>query len=302
MSMERPTKAIIPAAGFGTRFLPETKAIPKEMLPIGDKPIIQYVVEELVEAGIEDIIIVRSGNKHAIEDHFTTPSEELVANLEAGGAKKKPLLDQVRALGNMANFVFVNQREDVPYGNAAPLLSAAHLIGKGESFIYKFADDFFTPEANSTEQLIETYMKYGVGVFACKLVEQEDEYKKYGFAAGERVDDHNLKMTSIVEKPETAENSPSNLASVSNYLFSSELLEYVTKAVKQHEDGEFMFQPIVQQMINDGHQFYAREIVDGEFFDTGNPLALLKTAVHFGLKNPQHSEEFRRFLAEQLSR
>lgn len=138
--MQQVTKAIIPAAGFGTRFLPQTKAMPKEMLPLIDKPIIQYVVEELVGAGIKDIIIVGSSNKRAIEDHFDEPSSDLIANLVAGGEKKKQYLDAVHELASMANFVYVRQKG--PYGNATPLLSAAHLINN-EPFIYKWADDFF---------------------------------------------------------------------------------------------------------------------------------------------------------------
>src|SRR5690349_17936937 len=176
--MKSITKAIIPAAGFGTRFLPQTKAMPKEMLPLIDKPIIQYVVEELVEAGIKDIIIVASSNKRSIEDHFDEPSQDLVANLIAGGEKKKHYLEKVEALASMANFVYVRQKG--PYGNATPLLSAAHLIDKGEPFIYKFADDFFDPKANSTKQLVETYEKYGGGVFACRSVVRDEEYNQYG--------------------------------------------------------------------------------------------------------------------------
>ena len=108
--MKRPTKAIIAAAGFGTRFLPQTKAMPKEMMPLIDKPIIQYVVEELVDAGIKDIIIVGSASKRAIEDHFDLPNEDLLANLRAGGDKKKPLLDKVEAIANLANFVYLRQK------------------------------------------------------------------------------------------------------------------------------------------------------------------------------------------------
>jgi UTP--glucose-1-phosphate uridylyltransferase len=121
--MKRPTKAIIAAAGFGTRFLPQTKAMPKEMMPLIDKPIIQYVVEELVDAGIKDIIIVGSASKRAIEDHFDLPNEDLLANLRAGGDKKKPLLDQVEAIANLANFVYLRQKG--AYGNATPIQCAA---------------------------------------------------------------------------------------------------------------------------------------------------------------------------------
>lgn len=295
--MKKITKAIIPAAGFGTRFLPQTKAMPKEMLPLIDKPIIQYVVEELVAAGIEDIIIVGSSNKRSIEDHFDEPNQDLIMNLEAGGEKKRHYIDAIRSLATMANFVYIRQKG--PYGNATPLLSVAHLVGEDEFFIYKWADDFFTPEANSTKQLIETYEKHGGGVFACKAVEREEEYGQYGFAAGERIDGATLGMSSIIEKP-GKENAPSDMASVSNYLLPGKLLHYVQEAAKNHTDGEFTFQPLVQQMIEDGHNFYAREIVDATFYDTGNPLEYLKTAFDFGLRHPEFGPELAEYLRKKL--
>ena len=296
--MKKITKAIIPAAGFGTRFLPQTKAMPKEMLPLIDKPIIQYVVEELVAAGIKDIIIVGSSNKRSIEDHFDEPSADLIANLVAGGEKKKQYLDTVHALASMANFVYVRQKG--PYGNATPLLSAAHLIADDEAFIYKWADDFFTPEANSTRQLIAAHNQHGGGVFACKTAVRDEEYTQYGFAAGERIDDHTIKMSSIAEKP-GKDKAPSDLASVSNYLLPAELVRYVEKAALVHSDGEFTFQPMVQQMIEDGHAFYAREIVDATFYDTGNPLEYLKTSFDFGLRHPDFGPELAAYLKDKLS-
>lgn len=295
--MNRPTKAIIPAAGFGTRFLPQTKAMPKEMMPLIDKPIIQYVVEELVAAGITDIIIVGSANKRSIEDHFDIPNEDLLNNLRAGGEKKKPYIDLVESIGNMANFIYVRQKG--PYGNATPLLSAAHLIGD-EPFIYKWADDFFTPEANSTQQMIDVYQQYGGGVFACKRAKSESEYGSYGFAAGEQVEHGLIKMAEIIEKPGSKDSAPSDLASVSNYLLPAGLMSYVEEGIKTHTDGEFTFQPFVQQMINDGHEFYAKEIKDAEFHDTGNPLEYLKTSFEFGLKHPKFGAELKDFIRSKL--
>lgn len=295
--MKQPTKAIIPAAGFGTRFLPQTKAMPKEMLPLIDKPIIQYVVEELVAAGIQDIIIVGSSNKRSIEDHFDEPSQDLIANLEAGGDKKRSYLDKVRSLASMANFVYIRQKG--PYGNATPLLSAAHLIDKGEPFIYKWADDFFSPDANSTKQLIETYNRFGGGVFACKKALRDEEYSQYGFADGSAVDDHTIKMTSVIEKP-GKDKAPSDLASVSNYLLPAELISYVEKAAITHKEGEFTFQPMVQQMIDDGYEFFAREIVNATFYDTGNPLEYLKTTFDFGLSHPEFGTELAEYLKKRL--
>ena len=295
--MKRPTKAIIPAAGFGTRFLPQTKAMPKEMMPLIDKPIIQYVVEELVEAGIKDIIIVGSSNKRAIEDHFDLPSEELLANLRAGGEKKQPYIELVEKIANLANFVYVRQKG--PYGNATPLLSASHLVGADEPFIYTWADDFFSPEANATKQMMDIYERFGGGVFACKRATHDSEYSSYGFADGDTIEDGLIKMNKIVEKP-GKENAPSALASVSGYLLPGGILEYIERGIKSHQEGEFTFQPFVQQMIDDGHDFYAQEIQNAEFYDTGNPLEYLKTTIDFGLAHPDFGESLRAYLRQKM--
>ena len=294
--MKQPTKAIIPAAGFGTRFLPQTKAMPKEMMPLIDKPIIQYVVEELVEAGIKDIIIVGSANKRAIEDHFDVPNADLITNLTAGGPKKQPYIDLINNIADMANFIYIRQKG--PYGNATPLLSAAHLIGD-EPFIYKWADDFFTPGANSTKQIISVYEQHGGGVFACKRVESDKEYDSYGIAAGNQVDDGLIKMDKIVEKP-GKENAPSELASVSNYLLPGDILRYVEKGAPKHTEGEFTFQPFIQAMIDEGYDFYAKEIVGASFHDTGNPLEYLKTTIDFGLNHPDFGDELAEFLRSRV--
>jgi UTP--glucose-1-phosphate uridylyltransferase len=294
--MNLPTKAIIPAAGLGTRFLPQTKAMPKEMLPLIDKPIIQYVVEELVEAGIKDIIIVGSSNKRSIEDHFDLPGEDLLTNLRAGGEKKRKYIDLVEGIANMANFVYVRQKG--PYGNATPLLSAAHLVGN-EPFIYTFADDFFSPAANATKQMIDIYQRTGGGVFACKRAESDAEYDSYGFAAGETLDDGLIKMNEIIEKPGKA-SAPSELASVSQYLLPGELLGYVERGLATHESGEFTFQPFVQRMIDDGHDFYAKEIEDATFYDTGNPLEYIKTTIDFGLSHPEFGDSLKNYLRQKM--
>ena len=298
--MKRPTKAIIPAAGFGTRFLPQTKAMPKEMLPIIDKPIIQYVVEELVAAGIKDIIIVGNVSKRAIEDHFDLPNEDLLANLRAGGPKKQPYIDQIEAIAGMANFIYVRQKG--PYGNATPLLSAAHLISEDEAFIYKWADDFFVAEESSTKQLIDTYEKYGGGVFACKRILHDNEYTQYGIADGEQADESTLKMSRIIEKP-GKDNAPTDLASVSNYLLPGSIMSYVEQGLKTHDpkSGEFTFQPYVQQMIDEGFDFHAREIVGGRFCDTGDKLEYLKTVIDFGLEHPELGEALRNHLQTRLN-
>ena len=296
--MKRPTKAVIAAAGFGTRFLPQTKAMPKEMMPLIDKPIIQYVVEELVSAGIKDIIIVGSQNKRAIEDHFDVPSEELLANLRAGGEKKKPYIDEIEAVSNLANFIYVRQKG--PYGNATPLACAAHLIGEDEPFIYAFADDFIVASPSRFEQMIAAAERYDGGVFSCKSVVNDSEYDRYGIVAGETVGEGIIKMSRVIEKP-GKDNAPSNLATVSSYVFTGKFFDYLDKAKEAYDGvGEFMLQPVVQQMIDDGHSYYACEIQNGTYYDTGDKLEYLKTVIDFGLSHEELGPELRAHLEDRL--
>lgn len=296
--MTRPTKAIIAAAGFGTRFLPQTKAMPKEMLPLIDKPIIQYVVEELVDAGIKDIIIVGSANKRAIEDHFDLPSEELLANLRAGGEKKRPFIEQIEHVSNMANFIYVRQKG--PYGNATPLQCAAHLVSADEPFIYTFADDFIVGTPTRFSQMIEAHERLGGAILSCKKVVKDDEYDRYGFAGGELVEDGVIKLRDIIEKPGKAA-APSDLASVSSYLLPGAFFQYLEAAAERFDgQDEFTFQPIMQAMIDDGHDFYGFEIKNGTYYDTGNKLEYMKTTIDFGLAHPELGGPLRDYLREKL--
>lgn len=296
--MTKVTKAVIAAAGFGTRFLPQTKAMPKEMLPLIDKPIIQYVVEELVAAGIKDIIIIGSSNKRAIEDHFDLPNEDLLNNLRAGGPKKQHYIDELDTVAEMANFVYLRQKG--PYGNATPIMNAAHLIGD-EPFIYTFADDFFVANPGRTQQLIDAYAQYCGGVFACKKVIDDAEYDRYGIVAGEEVADGMLKVARIIEKPGKA-NAPSDLASVSGYLLTPDIFPYLERHAAEHQDGELMLQPVMQSMIDNGNKFYACQIRNGTYYDTGDKLEYLKTVVDFAMKHEDLGPEFRSYLENKLAR
>lgn len=292
--MERPKvrKAVIAAAGFGTRFLPQTKAMPKEMLPLVDKPIIQYIVEELVDAGIEDIVIVTGYHKRSIEDHFDDMSADLRANLKQGN--KLELLEATKKISNLANFAYIRQKG--PYGNATPILNAEHLIGD-EPFIYTFADDFVVAEPKSRfKQMIDVYNNTGSSVFTCIRVDKDDDYKRYGIVAGTPEAEGLLKMSSIIEKP-GKENAPSNLASVSGYIFTPDIFSYLHRAKAELEPGvEFIHQPAVQQMINDGKTVYALEVQNGRFYDTGNKLEYLKTVVDFALKHDDLKDDFAAYL------
>jgi UTP--glucose-1-phosphate uridylyltransferase len=296
MSSQKVTKAVIAAAGFGTRFLPQTKAIPKEMLPLIDKPIIQYVVEELVGAGIQDIIIVGSSNKRAIEDHFDLPNSDLVENLTNGG--KTELLEETKAVANLANFIYLRQKG--PYGNATPLLSAAHLLNDSP-FIYAYADDFFTASPRSRfQQMIDMHEQRGGSVLSCIKLTEDAHYKRYGVVAGESQDDGTIKMSTVIEKP-GRDNAPSDLATVSSYLLEPQILKYIEEAAASFDgQGELMIQPIMQRMMDSGSVFWATEIQDGAYYDTGDKLEYLKTLVDFALMHEKMGPDFRSYLEKRL--
>lgn len=286
-------KAVIAAAGFGTRFLPQTKAMPKEMLPLIDKPIIQYVVEELVSAGIEDIIIVTGYSKRSIEDHFDGPSEDLINNLEMGGESKKHLLDEIKAISNMANFVYVRQKG--PYGNGTPLLNAEHLI-QNEPFIYTWSDDFIEATPSRFAQLIQTYNEYSCPVLASIKAKNSDDYKRYGFAAGDEIAPGTIDVKQLVEKP-GQENAPSDLATVSGFILTPQIFKYLHQAVQVRPEGnELYYNDALKLMLEDGGRIIAKEIENGKYYDAGNKLEYLKTVVDFAVKNPEFGDEFKEYL------
>ncbi len=285
-------KAVIAAAGFGTRFLPQTKAMPKEMLPLVDKPIIQYIVEELVDAGIEDIVIVTGYHKRSIEDHFDHLSADLRANLEQG--KKLELLEETKKVSELANFVYIRQKG--PYGNATPLLNAEHLIGD-EPFIYAFADDFVQASPVRFKQMVDMYYELGGSILTCVKAKSEDDFKRYGFVGGTEIRPGVIEMTDIIEKPGSREAAPSDIASVSGYLFEPVIFKYLhQQKAELTGEGEFSQQVSMQRMMNDGLKMYGFEIPGGVYYDTGNKLEYLKTVVDFALKHEDIKDEFRDYL------
>ena len=288
-------KAVIPAAGFGTRFLPQTKAMPKEMLPVVDKPIIQYIVEELVDAGIEDIVIVTGYHKRTIEDHFDRPSTDLIENLKMGGEKKKPLLDAVEKISDMANFVYVRQKG--PYGNGTPLLNVRSLIGN-EPFIYTWSDDFIYASPTRFKQLLNVYNEYGCSVLASIRATKEDDYSRYGFAGGKELRAGLIDVESIIEKP-GKEKTPSDLANVSGSIFTSDVFDYVDAALGNLKEGdELYYNDVLKLMLADGKRILASQIQGGKYYDTGNKLEYMKTVVEFGLRHPEINGEFGAWLKQ----
>jgi UTP--glucose-1-phosphate uridylyltransferase len=294
--MKKIRKAVIPAAGFGTRFLPQTKAMPKEMLPIVDKPVIQYVVEELVDAGITDIILVTGYHKRTIEDHFDAANLDLIKNLEMGGEKKRHLLEDIKKISEMANFIYVRQKG--PYGNGTPLLNVKHLIGD-EPFIYSFSDDFIISKPKSRfRQMVELYEEFGCSILSSVRATKDEDYDRYGFAGGKEIRKGLIDVNKIMEKPGKAD-APSDLATISSTLFTPDIFQYLNKAAENLKEGdELYYNDALKLMLEDGKRVLAAEIKDGKFYDTGNKLEYMKTCVELALENKDVNGEFRQFLKD----
>ncbi len=289
--MKKIRKAVIPAAGFGTRFLPQTKAMPKEMLPIVDKPVIQYVVEEAVASGIKDIIIVTGALKRAIEDHFDVPNAELIKNLEGSG--KHELLNEVKRISEMANFIYVRQKG--PYGNGTPVLSAEPAI-EDEPFAVLWGDEFIYAKPPRLAQMIEVHNKYGGVVISGVRIEKKADLRRYGIADVEQVEGRVYKIKSIVEKPDP-DQAPSNLATHGAYILPPEIFKAL-KTIKPGKGGEIWLTDGINLLREQGMPIYAVEIENGKYYDTGDKVEYMKTVVELALAHKDINGEFRQFLKD----
>jgi UTP--glucose-1-phosphate uridylyltransferase len=280
-------KAVIAAAGMGTRFLPQTKAMPKEMLPIGDKPVIQLVVEGLVEAGVEDIIIVTGPTKRAIEDHFDRSLELEEALKEKG---KTELASKLVSIAEMANFIYIRQKGE-PKGNGRPILNAAHLIGD-EPFFFFFADDFFSGEKSTASQMLEVYNKTGKSVVALREVPEAD-VSSYGVAViSETKSDSYLEVLGIAEKPKL-EDAPSNLAVGSGYLLTPGIIP-ILEQEKTGAGGEIQIADAVEELA--AIEGFTGKIIEGDYHDTGNPEVYIETLINVTLKHPEMGPKLKEYL------
>lgn len=290
--MRQPTKAIICAAGLGTRFLPQTKAMPKEMLPLIDRPVIQVIVEQAVAAGVTDIIIVTGSTKRAIEDHFDR-SDELEAELREKGKHDKA--DEIKRIAELANFVYVRQK-GTPKGNARPILNARHLINDDEPFFVFFADDFFRSDTPWPIQLKEAYQKTGKSVISLIEVEKKDA-DKYGMASlADDMGDRLFRLSGLVEKPGEA-NTPSSFASVGSYLLTSEIWKYLEQE-KVGAGGEIGLADSINELAAEG-EIYGR-FIDGVWHDTGDQLKYIKAVIDLALESPEYGTQLREFLQQRL--
>jgi len=290
--MKQPTKAIICAAGLGTRFLPQTKAMPKEMLPIIDKPVIQIIVEQAVKAGITDIIIVTGSTKRAIEDHFDR-NDGLEAELRKKGKNDKA--EQIKAIAELANFIYIRQKGS-PKGSARPILNAQYLIDDDRPFFVFFPDDFFRSKTPWPMQLLDVYNKTGKSVIPLFEIDKKDA-DKYGMAdIGGQVSERIFKLNGVVEKPGEA-NTPSEFASAGSYLLTPDILPFIAQE-KVGSTGELMLTDSINELAKKDVVYGC--VIDGVWHDTGDPLKYLETVVDEALESSKYGEAFAQYLKQRL--
>lgn len=279
-------KAVILVAGFGTRFLPATKAQPKEMLTVVDKPIIQYLVEEAVASGIEEIIFVTGRGKRSIEDHFDH-SFELEYNLVEKG--KHSLLEEIRKISKLAKFSYV--RQPFPFGDGHAILCAKNLTN-GEPFAVMFGDDIVYAKTPCLKQLISVYKKYNDPVVALEQVLKKDVVS-YGVISSVLVEEKTHQIKNVIEKPSLKE-APSNLIIVGKYVLTPDIFNYLERLGEGSSNNEIRLSNAIKLMLSE-RTVYGLEF-EGKKYDCGNKLGLLKAQIEFGLRHPEIKKEFKKYL------
>lgn len=282
-------KAIIPAAGLGTRFLPATKAQPKEMIPIVDKPTIQYIVEEAANAGIEDILIISGRNKRAIEDHFDK-SYELEEELHRKG--KQELLSEVQSISNIANIHYIRQKEAKGLGHA--IYCAKTFIGD-EPFAVMLGDDIVHSETPCIKQLMDVYNEYRTTILGVQKVPLQD-VPKYGIISGNQIDERVYKVKGMVEKPDV-EQAPSNIAILGRYIISPRIFEFLESATPG-KNGEIWLTDALEKLM-EREAMYAYDF-EGDRYDVGDRIGFLKATVEFALMRDDLKDEFAAFLKNKI--
>ncbi len=287
--MKKIKKAIIPAAGFGTRFLPATKALPKEMFPIVDKPVMQYLVEEAVGIGVEDIVIVTWRNKRAIEDHFDA-NPELEILLEQRG--KTEALKKIKRLNSLANIVYI--RQPYPRWDGDAILRAKDFLGN-EPFLILFWDDIIDNTPSAAQQLADKFFETGAPVIATIPVKDE-EVSSYWIIEGQK-DGKLIKASKILEKPQPSQTISRNWI-VGKYVVTPEIFDYLQIAQNNSQSDEFRLADAFELMLQGGKNVYGVEI-EGNRFDTGSKLWYIKATIHFGLKEWNGlAQELKEFLRD----
>jgi UTP--glucose-1-phosphate uridylyltransferase len=291
--VKQPTKAIICAAGLGTRFLPQTKAMPKEMLPIVDRPVIQVIVEAAVAAGVTEVIIVTGSTKRSIEDHFDR-SDALEAELRESGKEDKA--DEIKRVAELANFVYVRQK-GTPKGNARPILNARHLINDDEPFYVFFADDFFRSETPWPIQLKEAYNQTGKSVISLIEVDKKDA-DKYGMASiDKQKSDRVFRLTGIIEKP-GEENAPSNFASVGSFLLTPDIWPLLERE-QVGKGGELVLAESISDLAETNEVYGC--FIEGVWHDAGDQLKYIKAVIDLALESEEYGAELSTYLKERMN-
>ncbi|OGM20601.1 hypothetical protein A2955_03200 [Candidatus Woesebacteria bacterium RIFCSPLOWO2_01_FULL_37_19] len=288
----RVKKAVIAVAGYGTRFLPATKNQPKQMLPIIDKPIVHYVVEEAVNSGIEEVILVTQAGQHSIEDYFDSHFE-IEKTLEETG--KFEYLKIVRDIPQMANFVYVRQKKHLPYGNGTPLLCAAPLIDDDESFLYMFGDDMTLANSNITisKQLINVFKSERPDAILAVQEVPDSEVQKYATVKYKKKADYKYEIEGILEKMPLGKNL-SNMAQFGRFVFNYDVIREAEKT-SLGKDNELWVTDILNNLAKKGKKVIAQPI-DGEWLTTGDPLHYMKAQVRFALERKDIGNDFAEFL------
>ncbi|GMQ64734.1 UTP--glucose-1-phosphate uridylyltransferase GalU [Vallitalea maricola] len=283
-------KAIIPAAGLGTRFLPATKAQPKEMLPIVDKPTIQYIVEEAVQSGVQDIIIVTGRNKRSIEDHFDK-SIELELELEKKG--KDDLLEIARSVSEIANIHYIRQKE--PRGLGHAILMAKHFIGN-EPFAVLLGDDVIVSKKPCLQQMIDVYSEYRTSILGVQKV-PIDDVSKYGIIDAKHIEDRIYKIKDLVEKP-LSEDAPSNIAILGRYIISPSIFKYL-ETQEAGAGGEIQLTDSLKRLARD-EAIYAYDFI-GKRYDVGNIMGFLQATVESALRRDELRDDFLEYLKHTIN-
>ncbi|HCX27513.1 MAG TPA: UTP--glucose-1-phosphate uridylyltransferase [Candidatus Portnoybacteria bacterium] len=279
-------KAIVAVAGSGTRLLPATKAMPKEMLPIVDKPIIQLVVEELVAAGIEDIILVTKWDKKPLEDHF---DHNWALGDELKKAGKEELWDQVKKISEMANFIYVRQKG--PYGNGTPVLSAANLVDD-EPFVFVWGDDLVKSKISFSKQMVDDYAKHGQMMIGVQEVLPEDVVR-YGIV---KLKEGTMEIEDIIEKP-TIKEAPSRYADFGRMILNPDIVE-VLKKTALGKGNELWIVDAIRAYVKSGGKFLAKKVEDGEWLTTGDPMNYLKAILTYAMEREDIKDELEKFMKE----
>ena len=286
------TKGVIAVAGSGTRFLPVTKTLPKEMLPIVDKPIVHYVVEEMVQAGITDIVFVTRSDKKILEDYF---DHNVMLENELYAANKLRELEEIQRISEMANFIYIRQKG--PYGNGTPVMNASSIIGD-EPFVFAYGDDLVKSDASFTKQLVENYERNQAVVIGCQEVMQE-EVSLYGIIqlkAGSEI----MEVEKIVEKPKPEEAPSSRLAAFGRFVLVPEICQ-ILKELPPGKEGELWLTDAIEEYIRQGNLVVAQPVQNGRWYTTGDPLRFLEAVIQYTLARDDYGPTFREYLKRECN-